>query len=94
MAGGVALNCVANGKILRDKAFKDIWIQPASGDAGGAVGGEVSRGSRPRGGTFFLSMYDASACASRSSSRSSNAPQSPSSSRTCTTERTACYYGK
>ncbi len=38
MAGGVALNCVANGKIFRDKAFKDIWIQPASGDAGGALG--------------------------------------------------------
>jgi len=38
IAGGVALNCVANGKILRDKAFKDIWIQPASGDAGGALG--------------------------------------------------------
>ena len=38
MAGGVALNCVANGKILRDRAFKDIWIQPASGDAGGALG--------------------------------------------------------
>ena len=38
MAGGVALNCVANGKILRDKAFKEIWVQPASGDAGGALG--------------------------------------------------------
>jgi carbamoyltransferase len=38
MAGGVALNCVANGKILRGKAFKNIWIQPASGDAGGALG--------------------------------------------------------
>jgi carbamoyltransferase len=38
MAGGVALNCVANGKILKDKAFKDIWVQPASGDAGGALG--------------------------------------------------------
>tara|TARA_B100000795_G_scaffold101596_1_gene74796 strand:- start:557 stop:2392 length:1836 start_codon:yes stop_codon:yes gene_type:complete len=38
MAGGVALNCVANGKILKDKSFKDIWIQPASGDAGGALG--------------------------------------------------------
>ena len=38
MAGGVALNCVANGKILKDKAFKNIWIQPASGDAGGALG--------------------------------------------------------
>lgn len=38
MAGGVALNCVANGKILRDGAFKDVWIQPAAGDAGGALG--------------------------------------------------------
>jgi carbamoyltransferase len=38
MAGGVALNCVANGKILRDGAFGDIWVQPAAGDAGGAVG--------------------------------------------------------
>jgi len=42
MAGGVALNCVANGKILKDKAFKDIWIQPASGDAGGALGGALA----------------------------------------------------
>lgn len=38
LAGGVALNCVANGKILRDGAFKNIWIQPAAGDAGGALG--------------------------------------------------------
>jgi carbamoyltransferase len=38
LAGGVALNCVANGKILRDGAFKQIWVQPAAGDAGGAVG--------------------------------------------------------
>jgi len=38
MAGGVALNCVANGKILEQKIFDDIWIQPASGDAGGALG--------------------------------------------------------
>ena len=38
MAGGVALNCVANGKVLRDGRFKRIWIQPAAGDAGGAVG--------------------------------------------------------
>ena len=42
MAGGVALNCVADGKILRDKAFKDIWIQPASGDAGGALGSALA----------------------------------------------------
>lgn len=38
LAGGVALNCVANGKILRDGAFRNIWIQPAAGDAGGALG--------------------------------------------------------
>lgn len=38
LAGGVALNCVANGKVLRDGTFKDIWIQPAAGDAGGALG--------------------------------------------------------
>src|SRR5262249_3214538 len=38
LAGGVALNCVANGKILRAGAFEDIWIQPAAGDAGGALG--------------------------------------------------------
>lgn len=38
LAGGVALNCVANGKVLKDGHFKNIWIQPASGDAGGALG--------------------------------------------------------
>ena len=38
MAGGVALNCVANGRILRESPFKNIWIQPAAGDAGGALG--------------------------------------------------------
>ncbi len=38
LAGGVALNCVANGKAHRDGAFEDIWIQPAAGDAGGALG--------------------------------------------------------
>jgi carbamoyltransferase len=38
LAGGVALNCVANGKILRDGAFERIWIQPAAGDAGGSIG--------------------------------------------------------
>ncbi len=42
LAGGVALNCVANGKILRDSAFQDIWIQPAAGDAGGAVGAALA----------------------------------------------------
>ena len=38
LAGGVALNCVANGKLLREEIFEDIWVQPASGDAGGALG--------------------------------------------------------
>jgi len=38
LAGGVALNCVANGKLLREKVFEHLWIQPASGDAGGALG--------------------------------------------------------
>jgi carbamoyltransferase len=38
MAGGVALNCVANGRVLREGPFENVWIQPASGDAGGAIG--------------------------------------------------------
>jgi carbamoyltransferase len=38
LAGGVALNCVANGKLLKEKIFEQIWIQPAAGDAGGALG--------------------------------------------------------
>jgi carbamoyltransferase len=42
MAGGVALNCVANGKLLRSGLFKDLWIQPASGDAGGALGAALA----------------------------------------------------
>ena len=41
LAGGVALNCVANGILLREKIFDNIWIQPASGDAGGALGGAL-----------------------------------------------------
>jgi len=42
LAGGVALNCVANGKILRDGKFEKIWIQPAAGDAGGALGAALA----------------------------------------------------
>jgi carbamoyltransferase len=58
LAGGVALNCVGNGKILREGLFQDLWIQPAAGDAGGAVGAalaawhqldEQPRVSRPAG---------------------------------------------
>jgi carbamoyltransferase len=42
MAGGVALNCVANGKLKRKGVFKDVWIQPAAGDAGGALGAALA----------------------------------------------------
>ena len=42
LAGGVALNCVANGKILREDNFEDIWIQPAAGDAGGSLGAALA----------------------------------------------------
>ncbi len=46
LAGGVALNCVANGKVLRDGRFDDIWIQPAAGDAGGALGAALTASHR------------------------------------------------
>ena len=46
LAGGVALNCVANGKVLRDGRFEDIWIQPAAGDAGGALGAALAASHR------------------------------------------------
>jgi len=42
LAGGVALNCVANGKVLRDGAFEHVWVQPAAGDAGGALGAALA----------------------------------------------------
>ncbi len=52
LAGGVALNCVANGRVLREGPFEDIWIQPAAGDAGGALGaallGWYRYGQNPR----------------------------------------------
>jgi len=53
LAGGVALNCVANGKLLREKVFEGLWIQPAAGDAGGALGAALAAYhmfcGRPRG---------------------------------------------
>jgi carbamoyltransferase len=59
LAGGVALNCVANGKLLREKIFKDIYIQPAAGDAGGALGAALAVGqmyfNEPR---IFNHSYD------------------------------------
>ncbi len=42
LAGGVALNCVANGKIIKDKVFENVWIQPAAGDAGGSLGAALA----------------------------------------------------
>ncbi len=42
LAGGVALNCVANGKLLKEKIFKNIWVQPAAGDAGGSLGAALA----------------------------------------------------
>ena len=42
LAGGVALNCVANGKVLREGPYKDIWVQPAAGDAGGSLGAALA----------------------------------------------------
>jgi carbamoyltransferase len=64
LSGGVALNCVANGKLLREKIFEDIWIQPASGDAGSALGaGLIAHyhvNNSPRKNTNFAKMQKAS----------------------------------
>jgi len=49
LAGGVALNCVANGKVLRDAAFSELWVQPAAGDAGGALGAAFVAGHLHKG---------------------------------------------
>ena len=46
LAGGVALNCVANGKVLRDGRFEEVWVQPAAGDAGGALGAALAASHR------------------------------------------------
>jgi len=70
LAGGVALNCVANGKILREGIFRDIWVQPAAGDAGGALGAalagwhlyrdgaRVTNGADQMRGTFLGPSFD------------------------------------
>ena len=59
MAGGVALNCVANGRILREKIFDKIWIQPAAGDAGGALGAALATWHRHGGGPRIKSGDEA-----------------------------------
>ncbi|MGE5557441.1 MAG: carbamoyltransferase [Bacillota bacterium] len=51
LAGGVALNCVVNGRILREGPFEDLWIQPAAGDAGGALGAALMAWHRVKGGS-------------------------------------------
>ena len=58
LAGGVALNCVANGKILRQGVFENIWVQPAAGDAGGAVGAALAARYLHFGGTRKVPKSD------------------------------------
>ncbi|MCF7957049.1 MAG: carbamoyltransferase [Phycisphaerae bacterium] len=71
LAGGVALNCVANGRLLREGPFEDIWVQPAAGDAGGALGAalftwyqylgntrKVDEGRSMQGGSYLGPAYD------------------------------------
>jgi len=58
LAGGVALNCVANGKVLRDGKFENIWIQPAAGDAGGAVGAALAAFHQFKGGPRRVATTD------------------------------------
>ena len=59
LAGGVALNCVANGRILREGPFEKMWIQPAAGDAGGALGAALSVWHQYAGGARQVSYPDA-----------------------------------
>jgi len=61
LAGGVALNCVANGRILREGPFRDIWIQPAAGDAGGALGAALVAWHEYQGQPRQVNRHDAMA---------------------------------
>ena len=58
LAGGVALNCVANGKILKEKIFKNIWIQPAAGDAGGSLGAALALWHIEKGNKRYINPDD------------------------------------
>ena len=58
MAGGVALNCVANGKILKEKIFDNIWIQPAAGDAGGSLGAALALWHIEQGNKRKINIHD------------------------------------
>ena len=58
LAGGVALNCVANGKILKEKIFDNIWIQPAAGDAGGSLGAALALWYIDQGNKISINLND------------------------------------
>ncbi len=58
LAGGVALNCVANGKILKEKIFDNIWIQPAAGDAGGSLGAALALCYIEQGNKRYINLND------------------------------------
>ena len=58
LAGGVALNCVANGKILKEKIFENIWIQPAAGDAGGSLGAALALWHIEKGNKRYINPHD------------------------------------
>ena len=58
LAGGVALNCVANGKILKEKIFDKIWIQPAAGDAGGSLGAALALWHIEQGNKRIVNLED------------------------------------
>ena len=58
LAGGVALNCVANGKILKEKIFDNVWIQPAAGDAGGSLGAALALWHIEQGNKRFTNQDD------------------------------------
>jgi carbamoyltransferase len=58
LAGGVALNCVANGKILKEKIFENIWIQPAAGDAGGSIGASLALWHIDQGNKRIVNLED------------------------------------
>ena len=58
LAGGVALNCVANGKILKEKIFENIWIQPAAGDAGGSLGAALALWHIEKGNKRYINPND------------------------------------
>ena len=63
LAGGVALNCVANGRILREGGFRDLWIQPAAGDAGGAIGAALAAWHQYAGQPRQVKMDEQTGCA-------------------------------